>query len=414
MRLIRSALIWSVVAVATGCALSPGMNTIDLQRQGGVVTDANGEPVTVAIKPIDAALIVEMRGKASSAKDQQLAEDNEVTTTTLDASQDPWSQSVDSQAIEAGLIESSSSERDTPSSSFDDYVYRVGPADILSIIVWDHPELTIPAGAERSAEQAGTVVENDGTIYFPYAGVVQVENKTLPEIRSLLTSKLGDYIEEVKLDVRMAEYNNKRVYVVGEVRVPSIRTISNIPPTIIEMINAAGGFTEDADTQLVTLTRSGETFSVDLLALYENGDASQNLLLQPGDVVNVWDKSLNKVYVLGEVNQPGSYYVNKGRKSLAEALSEAGGVNPNTSNPGQVFVFRQSNKSGQPDIFHLDASSPDALLLADQFPLQSRDLIYVDAANIVRWSRVIQNISGTMSTLNSASQTNFPLFKGER
>lgn len=396
-KMIRNTGAVGVMFLMAGCVLSPGMNTIDLQRQDGVVIESAKGEKKVQVQAIDASLIVKMHEAASKSSDE------ETLTSVSAVTENPWDVTSDQQSKDANDLS--------------DYVYKVGPADILSIIVWDHPELTIPAGAERSAEQAGTVVENDGTIYFPYAGVVPVAGLTIPQIRRVLTEKLGDVIEEVKLDVRMAEYNSKRVYVVGEVRNPSVQRISNIPPTIVEMINAAGGFNENADTQLVTLTRDGQTFRVDLLALYEEGDEEQNMLLEPGDVVNVWDRSLNKVYVLGEVTEPGSYFVNKGRKTLAEALSDAGGVNPNTSDPGQVFVFRQSSAGdagGQPEIYHLNASSPDALLLADQFPLQSRDLVYVEAANVVRWSRVIQNISGTMTTLNAASQTNFPLFKGER
>ena len=382
----------------TGCALAPGMQTLGLQRaDSGAALEGEGLPS--AIQTINAKLILELRETQQSTLSTMSTSQLEAGSSEIKPKQ---SQFFDSEVDRA---------RSQGSSIADDYVYRVGPADILTIIVWEHPELTIPAGAERSAEQAGVVVGNNGTIYFPYAGIVQVAGKTLPEIRKLLTQRLSTYIEDVKLDVRMAQYNYKRIYMVGEVKQPSVQVINNIRPTLIEMISAAGGFTDNADTQTLTLTRDGSTYRVDLLAFYERGDATQNVLLQSGDVVNVWDRSGTKMFVLGEVNSPGSYYVNKGRKSLAEALSDAGGVNPNTSNPGQVFVFRQG-EAGSSDIFHLNASSPDALLLADQFPLKPRDVVYVDAADVVRWSRVVQNISGTTSVLNQASQTSFPLFKG--
>lgn len=371
----------------SGCVLAPGMQTLDLQRTGEV-RDADGQVVPRGIQAINAKLINSLREKSSA--------DSSPSTTTKASSM-------------ASLTSNQSSRAQQKAQ---EYVYRVGPADILTIIVWEHPELTIPAGAERTAEQAGTVVESDGTIYFPYAGVIQVAGKTLPQIREMLTEKLSTFIEDVKLDVRMAQYNHKRVYVVGEVKQPSTQAINNIPPTIVEMINGAGGFSDEADRQTVTFTRDGETHRVDLLALYEKGDISQNVMLQSGDVVNVWDRSSTKIFVMGEVMQPGSYFVDKGRKSLAEALSDAGGVNPNTSDPGQVYVFRQK-KDQAAEVFHLNAASPDALLLADQFALSPRDIIYVDAADVVRWARVIQNISGTASTLNQASQTDFPLFKGD-
>ena len=361
----------------SGCAIAPGMQTYDMRGQSKMaLPGAEGDekpPEHVTVKTISANLILAL------AEQQRQAATNRQS--------DTYNQTL-----------------------IDNYEYRIGPADVISITVWDHPELTIPAGSFRSAEQAGNQVANDGTIYFPYVGVVKVEGKTLGEIRDLLTSKLSKYIEDIKLDVRIAAFNHKRVYVVGEVKEPSVRSITDIPPTILEMINRSGGFTEEADRRNVTLTRAGKTYRVDLLALYENGDSSQNIFLEPGDVVNVWDRDLNKVFVLGEVNAPGSYIMNKHRKSLAEALSDAGGVNEDTSNPGQIFVVRGTGK--QPEIFHLDARTPDALLLADRFPLQPRDVIYVDAADIVRWNRVISNVSQTVNTLRSASRTSFPLFNG--
>jgi protein involved in polysaccharide export with SLBB domain len=80
----------------------------------------------------------------------------------------------------------------------------LGPGDILSIIVWDHPELTTPAGTFRTAEQAGTVVAEDGTMFYPYVGVIKVAGKTTREVRDMLANKLAKYIEKVQIDVRMA------------------------------------------------------------------------------------------------------------------------------------------------------------------------------------------------------------------
>jgi len=370
--------------LTTGCAGPLGMSTYGMKNKSSVLLPDETAPSYAKIKSIDAQLIV----KLESLTDPKNLFEQPMTEQNKQGSED----------------------FSGTSPMLDDYEYTIGPADVLSIIVWEHPELTIPAGSERTAEQSGTLVGADGSIYYPYAGKINVAGKALPEVRELLTQRLGRYIESVKLDVRVAAYNSKRVYVVGEVKQPQVATITNIKPTVMEMISQSGGFTENADSSNVTLTRNGETFRIDLLSLYENGDASQNVVLQSGDVVNVWDDVLNKVFVLGEVNTPGSYFLNKNRKSLAEAISDAGGVNESTSNPSQVYVIRSNGADNKPEIFHLDARTPDALILADRFPLLARDVVYVDAAKVVRWSRVINNVSGTIATLNNASNTDFPLF----
>lgn len=289
--------------------------------------------------------------------------------------------------------------------------YRLGPRDILSIVVWDHPELTIPAGEFRSAEAAGTVVNEDGTIFYPYVGVIRAAGLTVEQLRETLTRKIATYIENPQLDVRVASYRSKKVYVVGEVKTPGIQFINDIPMTVAEGLNRAGGVTETADQRLVTLSRNGRVYPIDLTALYENGDLQSNVLLQDGDILNAWDVSLSKVFVLGEVGSQRSLLMNKGRMSLAEALGEAGGFDRTAANTSMVFVIRATTT--KPEIYHLDASTADAMLLAERFPLRPRDVVYVDTAAVTRWNRVISQILPTAQTLAQSTQTSFPLFQGQ-
>ena len=290
--------------------------------------------------------------------------------------------------------------------------YRVGPRDVLTITVWEHPELTIPAGEFRSPEQAGTIVGEDGNIYYPYAGVIKAAGKTVEELRAELTKKLSVYIEQVQLDVRVATYRSQRVYVVGEVVNPGIQMVKDIPLTVLEAINSSGGLGPEADSRNITLTRNDKTYSVNLQSLYEGGDLSQNVRLENGDVLNVPDRAFNKVFVLGETNlvnsiaggsnqsqRSRSVVMNKGRMTMTEALSEGGGFNQETADAARVFVFRGG--LGKPEIFHLDLKSPDALLLADRFPLQPHDVIFIDRAVGIRWNQIIAQVQPTITLLST-------------
>ncbi|MQM29201.1 MAG: sugar transporter [Candidatus Accumulibacter phosphatis] len=386
---IRHLSIALAVSALAGCSLVPGNQSYSDRDESAVMLPVQqGDalvPAHIQIKPITAELIVDM----------------------FKAARPPIGDgtSVARKATENEPRPGGKDARPTPE-------YKLGPGDIISIIVWDHPELTIPAGSFRTAEQAGTVVADDGTIYFPYAGVVSVLGKTTSEVRKLLSAKLTRYIEQVQLDVRMVAFRSQQVYVVGEVAKPGIQQVTDIPMTVIEAVNRAGGFTPEADYSRVLLTRRGTTYLVDIQAMYDYGATAQNALLENGDIINVADRSYNKIFVLGEVVRPGSQVMNKKRSTLAEALSDAGYISQTTSNPRWIYVMRGDTET--PELFHLDSRLPDAMLLADRFPLRPRDVVYVDAAAVVRWQRVISNILPTATMLNLTSQTQYPLFGGKQ
>ncbi|MCO4322435.1 polysaccharide export protein [Aliidiomarina quisquiliarum] len=283
------------------------------------------------------------------------------------------------------------------------YDYRVGRGDVLNITVWDHPELTIPAGSMRSAKEAGNWVHNDGTIFYPYIGRVTVEGLKVTEIRDLIAERLARYIEKPQVDVTIAGFMSQRIYVTGEVNTPGVLPVTNVPTSLIEAINASGGLTPESNWENVTLLRNGQEQKLDLRRLYQLGDTEQNILLQGNDVVHIARSDDNKVFVLGEVRQPKSYVMGRSGMTLAEALAEAGGLFEQTADASGVFVIRQASaESGRlADVYQLNAKNATALILAEQFELQQRDIIYVTAAPVARWNRVISQILPSITGLYS-------------
>jgi polysaccharide export outer membrane protein len=287
--------------------------------------------------------------------------------------------------------------RDPLAAEASSYDYRIAPFDVLMVTVWDHPELTTPTGQYRPPEENGNRVSADGTIYYPHVGVVQVAGKTVAEVRKLLAERLHHVITNPQLDVRVVAFRGKRAQVTGEVVQPSTVPITDVPLRVQDAVALARGFTPEADWANVTLSREGKAYRLDLQALYERGDVSQNWLLKDGDVVHVGDRSRNKVFVLGEVRQPQSRLMTRGRMTLAEALNETGGMDPVTANPGRIYVLRGDYEA--PSIYRLDASSPDALLLAAQFQLRPRDVVFVSTHKLSQWNRVIGQILPTVQGL---------------
>lgn len=106
--------------------------------------------------------------------------------------------------------------------------------------------------------------------------------------------------------------------------------------------------------------------------------------------VRVADFRGQKVYVLGEVAKTGTLPITDQKLTLADALSLSGWMTPDSSDPHFIYVIRGSYT--QPQIFWLSASTPDRLLLAESFSLQPRDILYVSAAPITRFNRVLNQL----------------------
>jgi len=282
------------------------------------------------------------------------------------------------------------------------YKYIIGAQDVLNVTVWNHPEINNPSGV-MNAQLAGRTVNADGTFFFPYAGKVRAAGRTVQEVREDLATRLSRVLVEPQVDVSVLSYRSQRTFILGQVEKPGIVPITDVPLTITDLITQAGGLTPEADLTAATLMRQGRALPIDLYALYYEGDIRQNVSLVAGDILTIPENRFKKVFVLGEVSKPQSMVMPRGRMTLAEAISDSGGFNPLTSNAGQLYVIRDGS-NGKAQIWHLDAASPDALILADRFTLRPRDVVYVDPAGVARFSRIINNILPTATVLRATVQ----------
>ncbi|KXU87577.1 exopolysaccharide biosynthesis protein [Paraburkholderia monticola] len=304
------------------------------------------------------------------------------------------------------------------------YVYHLAPQDILGITVWDHPELTTPQGSTLSsggnttqtiagalqqpytaalpgqADPYGQTIAADGTIFFPFVGRIQAAGKTTTELRDQLATGLVRYIRNPQVDVRVLSYRGKKVQITGEVKQPGPLAISDVPLTLVDAITRSGGTNTDADIQRVRLTRNHKLYVLDADRMLDQGDTTQNVMLQNGDVVNVPDRTDSRIFVMGEVKTPIQVPIVRGRMTIADALTQGGGILNTDANPRQIYVMRGMREHPTtPEVFRLDMTQPDSIMLSSQFQLQPLDVVYVGTAASTTFNRVLEQVLPSVQTL---------------
>ncbi|EGD03968.1 polysaccharide biosynthesis/export family protein [Burkholderia pseudomultivorans] len=273
--------------------------------------------------------------------------------------------------------------------------YTLGVGDVLQITVWDHPELsgaptTQTQSALRPADPAsGFVIGEDGNLSYPYAGTLHVAGLRVDEVRAKLYERLATVFNRPQLTVRIASFRSQQIYVDGEVHTPGPQAISDIPMTLYDAVSRAGGFSQTADQSRMVLVRNGTSYPINFPQLLARGENPAGIVLQNGDLLRIVSRDDNGVYVMGEVSKPATAIpMRNGRLSLSDAISQVGSLNSATADAAQLYVIRGSSDTA-PQVFHLDARSPVAMILANQFELQPKDVVYVDGNGLVRISRVL-------------------------
>lgn len=175
--------------------------------------------------------------------------------------------------------------------------YQVGPGDVLQITVYDNDDLTTKV-----------MVNSDGKIVIPLLGLVEVTDLTIPEISQKITRLFADgYLVNPQVNVFIEDYRSKKVVVLGKVRNPGLIELSGAI-SFLEIISKAGGLDIDAgDTATIKRNsiNGNDIIVVDLEALIEKGDISQNVQIFDGDTVNISKGGM--CFVTGEVSKPGTY-----------------------------------------------------------------------------------------------------------
>ena len=288
--------------------------------------------------------------------------------------------------------------------------YRVGVGDKLLIYVYGETERLSAVIAFGKAINPiyEKYVRDDGTIFYPNAGVLKVDGKTVEEVRKELTSKLSNVLKNPQIDVSVTEYNSQKIIVSGVFESPGSYFIETVPKTLAQVVSSAnpvvvpGSNFHQGDLTSLKLTRDGSIYDIDYEYLSRNSQLLNNIYLKDGDVIHISDSSLMNVFVLGEALDPKTIRLNRRNLPLSNVLGQAKGLDNAYSKNSSVYIFRPSDAENQPRIFRIDMTSPSGYLLADKFKVNSRDIVYIGTKNITNWSRVFRQLIPITTFISSA------------
>jgi polysaccharide biosynthesis/export protein len=263
--------------------------------------------------------------------------------------------------------------------------YRLGAGDQVEVYAMDVTELN-----------RKYVIGPDGKITLPGIGVVSLDGLTREQAADKIEALLRPIYLNPRISIIVEQYNNNRVFVLGEVRKPGQY---NFPgrPLLLSALARGEGLTDKADMRGCTVLRGkGTLIEIDLYDLLRKGDRTLNIPLLPEDTVYVKADDEHTFYVLGEVNHPGVFP--RGQEvDVIRAIALAGGE----THDAQLSIVRvvRREKEGAPKIFEVNV---EGMLKgqAEYIPsIESGDVVYVPRKGIATFNYYVTQLTPSMNTI---------------
>jgi polysaccharide export outer membrane protein len=299
---------------------------------------------------------------------------------------------------------------------------KIGMGDAVSVSIWEaaggglfgaSPVTGVSPGS-RSVTIPEQVVGRDGGITVPFAGRVPVAGRTTVEVQHEIERRLAEKAIEPQVIVTIAKSVTYAATVSGEVITGAREPLSVNGDRLLDLIALAGGAKAPVYDTFVRLSRGGITVTIPMERLVS--EPAENIYAYPGDVLTL--VQVPQTYsVLGATGQNAQLPFNAKRMTLAEALAKAGGLQDLRSDPTGVFLFRFEPPAvvsalnapqlstgpdrSSPVVYRLDMSDANAYFLAQRFPIEDKDVIYVANAKLnelQKFFTLLNTITGPVIT----------------
>jgi polysaccharide export outer membrane protein len=304
---------------------------------------------------------------------------------------------------------------------------KIGVGDTLSIMIWDSssggllgggPADTATGGVAAGGGNAGIrnvtvpdqVVGPDGTVSVPYAGRVQVSNRTPQQVEKAIRGLLAKSAYDPQVVVTIPKSVSRSVTISGESMSGARVPLSVRGDRILDVIGAAGGTKTSPYETTVRLTRNGVTAVMPMSKLVS--DPSKNIYAWPGDVITLV-KAPETFTVFGATLNNSQIPFGADQINLAQAIAKAGGLQDARADPSGVFLFRfeprsvvsamkvpsvPTTPSGEvPVVYHLDLHDVSSYFMARRFAMRDNDIIYAANASMTDLQKFF-TLVGTISS----------------
>jgi polysaccharide export outer membrane protein len=282
--------------------------------------------------------------------------------------------------------------------------YVLGPGDVVEVSVFGNEDLsrTIP-------------VRPDGMISLPLIGEVKAAGLTPEQLRQQVTTMFARYVKNPQVVVIVRDFRkvSVRVTILGQIGRQG-RLDLEPGARLLDAIAAAGGLSDTAGLGEVRLVREGappRTINIERMLVL--GDLSDNVTLQPGDLIIVPEDLSARVFLLGEVGRPGVYPL-RGKLTVIQVVVQAGGPTPRAKLSNSWLVRRtelagpwpagqkvpEGTRETSPGVFIIPLNLQRVIQQADlsqDLELRRGDILFIPEniwtlANILQWLNFIGRI----------------------
>ena len=288
-------------------------------------------------------------------------------------------------------------------------IIRTG--DRVDLVIWDNQEnsLLTPV-TEKNVEMTGLVVSPSGTIFVPYIDQVRIGGSTPDRARELIENELARVVPDAQVQLTLQSGPDNSVDAVRGFASPGTYPLPNRNFSVLSLISAAGGISNNLENPLVRVIRGGQSYEIRADTLFER--ASTNVVLRGGDKVVV-EEDERYFVALGATGTETIVPFSKERITAIEALALLGGIQDTRADPKGILILREYSprhlrRDGTgPEktqvVFSIDLTSAEDIFAARKFYINPQDLVLATESPINSIRTVFGLVGSVVGVGNAVS-----------